>query len=174
MEGYSIMKSALVVLIALTGTIGPAAVSSAGLPEGKIAVVRVTAVDGLAHRTPESETRTSVFTYDGTDYTIDRSALSTLDGVSTLLLIDRETDVTRNDTTTRLISQEVRAFQGTDFEVTDLKGKVLAYQIAMIGGNLRLLGDGDQIQALAGAEGPYHVWRIDGVDLADRDAVILR
>lgn len=169
------MKYAIVALTALAGMAGlTAAETSAGLPEGKIAVVRVTAVDGLAHRSPESETRHSVYSYDGTEYLIDRSALKSMDGVTTLLLIDRHTDVTRGGTTTRHNSQEVRAFEGTAFEVRDLKGKVLAYQIAMIGGNLRLLGDGDQILALAGDDGPYHVWRIDGIDLADRDAVVLR
>jgi hypothetical protein len=68
----------------------------------------------------------------------------------------------------------VRAFSGTSFEVRDLQGKVLAYQVAMLGGNLRLLGDGDQILAMGGAGGPYQVWRVDGIDLVDRAAVVLQ
>jgi hypothetical protein len=169
------MKFATFVLALLVAAaaFGPAE-AGAGLPEGKVAVVRVTAVDGLAHRAAESEMRTSVFSFDGTEYHIDRSALAGLDDVQTLLLIDRRRDTPEGASMVRHHSQEVRAFSGTSFEVRDLQGKVLAYQVAMLGGNLRLLGDGDQILAMGGAGGPYQVWRVDGIDLVDRAAVVLQ
>lgn len=169
------MKSATFALVILVATLGLApANSSAGMPDGKIAVVRVTAVDGLAHHTPEKETRSSVFTFDGTDYSVDRSALASLDGVQTLVLIDRKADDLQGASVVRHYTQEVRAFGGSSFDVTDLKGKVLHYQVAMIGGNLRLLGDGDQILAMAGAGGPFQIWKVTDIDLVDRKAVVLR
>ena len=146
--------------------------SGAAVPEGKVAVVRVTAVDGLAaFDGPRSESRATAFTFDGTWYDVDRSALAGLDGVQTLVLIDRRTDKPSGGRMIRAFEQEVRAFSGTSFEVTDLPGKNLGYQVAMIGGNLRLLGDGDQILATGGEYGPYYVWKITGVDLVDKDAI---
>jgi hypothetical protein len=169
------MKSATfaLALLVAVAAFSPAE-TAAGIPDGKLAVVRVTAVDGFAHRAAESETRTSTFDFDGTEYHIDRSALTSLDGVQTLLLIDRRTDELGQGTMVQRYTQEVRAFNGTAFEVKDLKGKVLSYQVAMLGGNLRLLGDGDQILAMGGTDGPYQVWRVDGISLVDREAVILQ
>jgi hypothetical protein len=165
---------ALGVLILAAPGLVPAE-TAAGLPDGKIAIVRATAVDGLArHGAPRTETRSAVFSYDGTEYSIDRSVLTSLDGVQTLLLIDRRKDELTGGSLVRHHSQEVRAFNGTAFEVKDLKDRVLGYQVAMIGGNLRLLGGGDQILARGGAGSPYQVWRIDRIDLADREAVVLR
>jgi hypothetical protein len=175
MEADRIMKSATFALVILVGALGLAPANSfADMPGGKIAVVRVTAIDGLAHHTPEKETRSSAFTFDGTNYSVDRSALSSLDGVETLVLIDRKTDDLQGASVVRHYTQEVRAFSGGSFEVTDLQGKVLHYQVAMIGGNLRLLGDGDQILAKAGAGGPFQIWKITDIDLVDRKAVVLR
>jgi len=169
------MKSATFALGVLVGALGciPAG-ASAALPEGKVAVVRVTAVNGLARMTPEKEDRSEAFSFDGTEYAIDHTALASLDGVETLLLIDRKTDSMQGGVSVRHYTQEVRAFDTTTFEVKDLKGKVLSYQVAMIGGNLRLLGDGDQILATGGEGGPFQVWRIDSIDLVDRAALNLR
>ena len=173
-EGDRIMKIARFLLGALVGVMVLAPAAMADLPDGKIAVVRVTAVDGLAHHSAERTERSSVFAYDGTEYAIDSSALSSLDGVKTLLLIDRRTDKLEKDAGVETYSQEVRAFNGTSFEVKDLEGKVLAYQVAMLGGNLRLLGDGDQIMVKGGSGGPYQVWRVDRIDLVDHQAVVLQ
>jgi hypothetical protein len=165
------MKIAILALVASVGLLGVApAVTSAAMPDGKVAVVRVTAVDGLAHVSQTHESRTTTFTYDGTEYHIDSSALSSLDGVETLMLIDRASD---DDSGTRDYTQEVRAFQSSTFEVTDLPNKVLSYQVAMIGGNLRLLGDGDQILATAGTSGPYQIWKITDISLVDTDSIVL-
>jgi hypothetical protein len=119
------------------------------------------------------ESRSSVFSYDGTEYKIDRSALNSLDGVQTLVLIDHRVDALQSGGYLRQFSQEVRVFDGLTFEVTDLPGKVLAYQVAMIGGNLRLLGSGDQIVIRGGEGGPYHIWKVTGIDIVDTRAVIL-
>jgi glutamine cyclotransferase len=146
-------------------------VVGAGLPEGKIAVVRVTAVDGLAYANgAASESRLSAFAYDGTEYTISKSALGSTDGVQTLLLIEPRDE---RRLVARHFSHEVRAFSSTAFEVKDVQGKVLAYQVAMIGGNLRLLGDSDQIQAKAGSGGPFSIWKVTGIDLVDQSAIVL-
>lgn len=165
------MKIAILALVASVGLLGVApAVTSAAIPDGKVAVVHITAIDGLAHSAQTSQTRTSVFNYDGTDYHFDSSALESLDGVKTLVLIDRASD---DGNGTRNFTQEVRTYDTTSFEATDLQGKVLSYQVAMIGGNLRLLGDGDQIMAAAGTDGPYQIWKITGIDLVDTNSIVI-
>jgi hypothetical protein len=173
LEGPSIMKPATLLLVAVLGLSLPV-LAMAAMPAGKIAVVRVTAIDGLAKATGDgNEERTSSFTFDGTDYHINKNALSSLNGVETLLLIDRRKDDMNGSAITRSFSQEVRSFPSSNFVVTDLKGKVLSYQLAMIGGNLRLLGDPDQIQAGPGTNGPFHIWKVESYDLVDRDAITL-
>jgi hypothetical protein len=173
-EVHHSMKNATLATILIAALAAAPQVARAGLPEGKIAVIQVTAVDGLASvEAAASETRTSAFSFDGTEYHIARSALSSLEGVQTLLLIDRRTDSMSGDSGVRAFSQEVRSFPSSSFEIKDLDGKNLSYQVAMLGGNLRLLGDGDQIVAKGGPGGPFHVWKITGVDLVDRDAIAL-
>jgi len=167
------MKPATLFLMAAFGLSLPV-LAMAAMPAGKIAVVRVTAIDGLAKATGDgNEERTNAFTYDGTDYHISNNALSSLDGVETLLLIDRRKDAMSGNAITRSFSQEVRSFPSSNFVVADMKGKVLSYQLAMIGGNLRLLGDPDQIQAGPGANGPFHIWKVESFDLVDRAAISL-
>ena len=168
------MKIAIYSLVALVGVMGVAAIANAAVPDGKVAVVRITAVDGMARQQVTSESRTSAFSFDGTGYSIDKSALASLDDVQTLVLIDRATDEMSKGSAVRRHTQEVRSYQGTSFEVTDLKGKVLSYQVASISGNVRLLGDGDQILATGGAHGPYQIWKITGIDVVDKDAISLR
>ncbi len=170
------MKLATCMLAALVVVAGLAPVASAAaIPDGKVAVVRVTAVDGLAgFNGAVTENRSSAFSYDGTTYSIDRSSVGSLDGVQTLVLIDRRQDAVSGDKLTHAFSQEARAVRGTSFQVSDLPGLVLDYQVAVVAGNLRLLGDGDHIVANAGDNGPYHIWRIDGIDLVSRDAIALR
>ena len=168
------MKFATFATVAALGLALLPAVGVAGLPEGQVAVVRVTAVDGLAYASgPATESRATAFAFDGTNYMIDHAVLASLDGVSTLVLIDRRKDEMNGDAVVRHHSQEVRAFPGTTFEVKDIQGKVLAYQVALIAGNLRLLGDSDQIQAKAGSGGPFSIWKVTGIELVDRDAIFL-
>jgi len=151
-----------------------ASTALAALPDGKMAVIHVTAIDGLARQGgPTQETRNSVYSFDGTEYHIDQSALGSIDGVKTLVLIDRRTDAVQGGGLVRQYTQEVRSFDKLNFEVTDLPGKVLAYQVAMIGGNLRLLGSGDQIVARGGQGGPYQIWKVTSIDIVSSDAVIL-
>jgi hypothetical protein len=167
------MKPAMLLLAAVIGLSLPG-LALAALPAGKIAVVRVTAIDGLSHATGDgSEARTNAYTFDGTEYRINHDALSNLNGVETLLLIDRRKDEMSGDAITRRFSQEVRSFPSSNFVVTDVKGKVLSYQLALIGGNLRLLGDSDQIQAGPGANGPFHIWKVESFDLVDRAAITI-
>ena len=167
------MKPATLLLVGVIGLALPGLAFSA-MPSGKIAVVRVTAIDGLANATGDgSESRTNAFTFDGTEYHINHDAVSNLNDTQTLLLIDRRKDEMSGNQITRRFSQEVRTFPSSNFVVTDVKGKVLSYQLAMIGGNLRLLGDSDQIQAGAGANGPFHIWKVESFDLVDRAAITI-
>ena len=167
------MKTATLGLVGVLSLSLPGLVMAA-LPAEKIAVVHVTAVDGLAQATGEgTESRTPAYRFDGTEYRISKGALQTLDGVQTLLFIDRRRDEMNGGNVTRNFTQEVRSFPTSSFTVTDLKGKVLSYQVAMIGGNLRLLGDSDQIQASGGSGGPFHIWKVTGYDLVDRSAITL-
>ncbi len=169
------MKIATFAIAALLVVAGLAPVASAAaIPDGKVAVVQVTAIDGLAgFQGPTTETRTGAFSYDGTWYHINRSALGSLDGVETLVLVDRRTDEVSGEKLVQNFTQDVRAVKGSAFSVDDLPGKALHYQVAMIGGNLRLVGDGDQIVATGGANGPYHIWKVTGIDLVDRDVIML-
>jgi hypothetical protein len=165
------MKNATFAMVLAAAALAAPRAAGAALPEGKIAVVRVTAVDGLAHvESGRTEAQAPLFSFDGTEYRVSRTALPGVEGVETLLLIDRRTD---DASGVRRHSQEVRPFASTTFQVNDLEGKVLSYQVALLGGNLRLLGDGDQIVAKAGAQGPYHIWKVTSFDLVDRDAVVL-
>ena len=167
------MKTATLLFLAVFSLCLPQLLLAA-LPAGKIAVVRVTAIDGLAAAKGDgSETRSSVFSFDGTEYRIKRSALQSTEGIATLLLIDRRKDEMSGAAVTRNFTQEVRSFSSSNFVVNDIKGKVLSFQVATIGGNLRLLGDPDQIQATAGDGGPFHIWKITGYDLVDRSAITL-
>ena len=167
------MKTATFVLVGAL-SLGLPALAMAALPAGKVAVVHVTAVDGLAQASGEgTESRTPAYYFDGTEYRISRESLQTLDGVQTLLFIDRRRDEMNGGNVTRKFTQEVRSFPTSSFTVTDVKGKVLSYQVALIGGNLRLLGDSDQIQASAGSGGPFHIWKVTGYDLVDRSAITL-
>jgi hypothetical protein len=147
----------------------------ADLPQGKVAVIRVTAIDGLARAGGAvTETRNNVFSFDGSTYMIKDSAVGGLDGVQTLVLIDRRTDKSSGDSVIRENTQEVRAVKGTYFEVTDIPNKVLGYQVATVGGNLRVSGDGDQILCTGGKLGEYHIWKVDSVDLVDRTSIHVR
>jgi hypothetical protein len=149
--------------------------AAASLPEGKVAVVRVTAIEGLADPVGVvKESRSTAFTYDGTTYTLDHRAVADLDGVETLVLVDRRRDSRNGDTMERHHSQDIITVDGTYFEVRDIPNKVLGYQIAMIGGNLRLTGDGDQILCSAGVGGPFHIWKVEDIDLIDRKAIAFR
>ncbi len=167
------MKSATLALLTLALAAGlVTTASAAAIPDGKVAVVRVTAIDGLADCSGAvTETRSTAFSFDGTEYAL--SGAGNLDGVQTLVLIDRRTDSVAGGQLTRNFSQEVRPVRGTAFEVKDLAGKVLNYQVAVIAGNLRLLGDGDQIVARGGENGPFQIWKVTGIDLVDRGAIVV-
>jgi hypothetical protein len=39
---------------------------------------------------------------------------------------------------------------------------------------LRLVGDGDQIVARGGENGPFQVWKVTGIDLVDRGAILVQ
>lgn len=150
-----------------------APVADAAWPEDKVAVVRVQAVDGLAVADAAKSSRSSSFVYDGTAYTVDRDALSSLEGVRTVVLIDRSSDTMTGGVVTREHSQEVRTFSSTQFEI-DFDGQPLHYQVATVGGVLRLMGDGDQIRAVAGNNRPFHIWKITGLDLVDKSSFEIR
>lgn len=168
------MKFATCALLVGLLALAPVA-ATAGVPEGKVAVVTVTSVDGLAKADGKvTESRTSLFSFDGTDYTIDRSALASIEGVETLVLINHRKDTAAGDGVTRAYSQQVRALGTSNFTVEDLPGKVLSYQVATVGGNLRLLGDGDQIVCSAGDKGPFRIWKIESVKLVDRASIRMR
>ncbi len=169
------MKSASFVLLTLILAAGIATTASAAaIPDGKVAVVRVTAIDGLAGASgATTQTRSTAFSFDGTNYTI-ASGAGNLDDAQTLILIDRRKDTISGGQLVSEFSQEVRAVRGASFEVKDLDGKVLNYQVAVIAGNLRLVGDGDQIVARGGDKGPFQIWKVTGIDLVDRGAIVVQ
>lgn len=170
------MKSASFALLTLILAAGLATTAfAAAIPDGKVAVVRITAIDGLAGSSAAAtQTRSTAFSFDGTNYFIAPSAAAGLEGAETLVLIDRRKDMMVGGDLVSAFSQEVRAVRGTSFEVKDLAGKVLNYQVAVIAGNLRLVGDGDQIVARGGDNGPFQIWKVTGIDLVDRGAILIQ
>ena len=157
-----------VLAVALAG----AAVASS-VPEGKVAVIRATSIDGLArHDGQVTESFDTAYSFDGTTWNLE--GVSSLDGVKTILLVDHREDSAADAGLVRKHSQDIRVFNSTQFTVQDVPGKTLTYQVASIAGNLRLLGGGDQILATGGDHGPYHVWKVEEVRLVDADAISLR
>jgi len=166
------MKSAILVL--LLASLAVPAAQAAFPADDQVIVIRVTAVEGLASAgTAASETRSSVFSFDGVSYRIDTSALGSLDGIKTLVLVDRRRDSMQGGNMVSAYDQEVRAYKTLDYQVSDLPGRVLDYQVASVGGNLRLLGSSDQIQARGGAGGPYRIWKTTWIDMVPRDSIVI-
>lgn len=152
-----------------------AATAAAQHSDDTIVVIRATAIAGLAdHEGPVRETRERAFAREGDGYAIDRGALASLDGVRALLLVESRRDLVRDGALTRSHAQDVRPLRGDRFEIEDVPGKLLTYQLATVDGRLGLLGDGDVIYSPGGAHGPYFVWRIDGIERLDRGDVTLR
>ncbi len=141
----------------------------------QIVVIRATSIAGLAdYEGRITETRDELFSRDGAEYTIARSALAELDGIRTLLLVDYRRDAVDKNGLVRRHGQEVYAIAGDAFTVGDIPGKPLSFQVATVDGRLGLLGDGDQILCPGGPHGPFHIWKIEGIELVGREALRLR
>ncbi len=167
MKHATLAAATLASLLMVTSAFG-------AVPDGKVAIVRVTAVDGLARWDGSMiESRSTQFSFDGMQYTIDASAVQSLENVQTLVLIDRRVDQVREGVLLRNHSQEVRTVAGDSFQVTDIPDRVFSYQVGTVGGNLRLLGDGDQISAKGGDNGPYTIWKVTSIDLLDKSAIAI-
>ena len=164
------MKRTLFVILSLAMTAALAGAAVAGLPAGKVAVVQVTSVDGIAGHDGAVETKFDhAFAFDGTNYTV--SGVSSLDNVQVLVMVNHRKDSVSGEVLTQQNSQEVRAYNSLHFESTDIPGKVIPYQVASIAGNLRLIGDEGHISCPGGDN--YHIWRVDNVSLVDRSAISL-
>ncbi|MBN1268729.1 MAG: hypothetical protein JXB04_04015 [Kiritimatiellae bacterium] len=152
-----------------------AANAAAERSDNTIIVIRATAIAGLAdYDGPVRETRERAYTREDDGYAIDGTALASLDGVQALLLVDSRRDLVRDGALTRRHAQDVRPLRGVSFEIEDVPGKLLTYQLATVDGRLGLLGDGDVIYSPGGAHEPYFIWRIDGIERLDRGDVRLR
>jgi len=159
----------IVLLAALAATV------AAQRSDDTIVVIRATAIAGLAdYDGPVRETRERAYTRTGDGYAIDAGALQSLDGVQALLLVESRRDLVRDGALTRRHAQDVRPLPSGSFEIEDVPGKLLSYQLATVDGQLGLLGDGDVIYSPGGAHGPYFIWRIDGIERVDRGQVTLR
>lgn len=145
----------------------------ANLPAGKIAVVEVTAIHGLADYDGEvTETFQTAFATDGRAWTLD-AAVGDLDEIQVLLLVSERRERIAGNELRRQYRQQVRPLADTDFVITDLPTLELEYQLDMYKGRLALGGDGDYILCTGEENEPYHIWRIDGLHLVDRDDIVL-
>lgn len=152
-----------------------AATAGAALPDGKILVIKATAIEGLAAVEGEIDsTFTTSYAVDAGRLSIDRKALGSLEGVDALFLVEHRLDQAARGGLSRRFSQDVRAVKGGAIRLDLLPKLELEYQLAELDGRPALAGDGGRLFAEESANGLYLVWRIDGLALVDRDAITLR
>ena len=162
--------TALLLLLAATA-------AWAAVPEGKVLVIQATAIEGLAAvEGPIDSTYTQgSFTIAEGSLSIDRKALGSLEGVQALFLVEHRMDQAARGGLSRRFTQDLRAVKGGEVRLDLLPKLELEYHLAALdGGRIGLVGDGARLFAEGGTNEPYFVWRIDGLALVDRDAVVLR
>jgi hypothetical protein len=156
---------------------GPA---SAGIPADKVAVVLVRAIDGLG--SGDSGDRNSVV--GGVAYQIDEasrdlaisragSGISSLDGVKTIVLVERREDTQKGGDIVQKHSHSVLTSGGSSFSVDAIGGGTLSYDVVVFGRKLVVTGPGDRITVTGGKPDSYQVWRVSPLGLFDRDRVEL-
>ncbi len=162
------MQNAILGLLVATGL----AVAVQPASAGDIAVIRIKAIDGLY--VPGSDIAVSKDTkFMATSRVrVSRSAVSSLDGVKTLVLVERRSDAKAGDKVQQTITDEVMAINGDTFTLKGADGKSLTYSVDVLSdGSVDLLGPKDSIRARSG--GMYQIWKIESASLVSRDRITL-
>lgn len=166
----TLMQNAMLLLLA-AGILIPA-LPAAAEPVDRIAVVRIKSVDGLdAAGAPIQVIRTQQFV-TGSNLRISRAAVSSLDGVRVLVLVDRRSDAMNGAELVQNRSDEVLAVRGDTFTIKGVDGRDLTYAVDILSdGSVDLVGPGDRI--IARPRGEFKIWKIEGSDLMSRDRITL-
>lgn len=155
----------LLVISGLTVAVQPALA-------GDIAVIRIKAVDGLyVPGTEVSVTQDTKFMASA-NVRVARSAVSSLDGVKTLVLVERRSDAKAGDKLNQTVTNEVMALNGDTFTLKGVDGKSLTYSVDVLSdGSVDLIGPKDSIKARSG--GVYQIWKIESTSLMSSDRITL-
>lgn len=174
MKRCIVHSATLVAVLAATvaaSALAPAPARAGGIPDNKIVVVRIKAIDGLDKSAANIQVnRTEQFVRGGRLH-VSRSAVSSLDGVKTLVLVERRNDAMSGADLVQTVKLEASAVNGDMFSVTDADGKKLNYGIDILNdGSVDLLGPKDRIVV---REGAYQIWKIESASLVSRDGIDL-
>lgn len=162
------MKRATIALILGGLLIALSANAVAAIPEGKVAVIRATRVNGIAsHEGPVKVEREAVVSYDGRQYAFPAWVVASLGDTKTILVVNDRQDTVVDGVLIKKHTQKVQLFDASMFTVQVNPDTQVTYQVASVAGNLRLLGDEGHIACQGGTDGPYQIWRIDDLDLVD-------
>jgi len=148
------------------------AIATAEIPADKIVIIKALDIDGLAaFEGPVDETADSVYAFDGAMHHIDSSALASLSGVETLLIVDHRNDSVARGALVKKHWQEIKALADGKFDVEAVPEKEFEYELVVSRGGFELVGGTNQILCPGGDEGPYFIWKVESVSLVDRTAV---
>jgi hypothetical protein len=137
----------------------------------KVAVIQIKAIDGLDSRAANVEvTRDDRFAA-GSRYHLNRSALSSIGGVKTLVLVERRADAMSGRDLVQKYTQEVVAVSGDQFTVKGIDGKDLTYTVEVLrDGSVDLIGPGDRIVV---RDGRYQIWKVEKTALVDASRILI-
>jgi len=164
----SIVQNAILSLLVATGL----AVAVQPATAQDIAVIRIKAIDGLYVPGADIEATKDMKFMATSRVRVARSAVSSLDGVKTLVLIERRADAKSGDKVAQNTTTEVMAVNGDAFTVKGVDGKTYTYAVDVLSdGSVDLLGPKDMIKARSG--GVYQVWKIESASMMSRDRISL-
>ena len=138
----------------------------------RIAIIRIKAIDGLlADGAPVQETRDQAY-LTGSSVRIAQSAVSSLDGVKALVLIDRRSDAMSGSDLVKRHKEEVLAVTGDTFTVKGIDGRDVTYALDYLSdGSVDLLGPSDRI--IARSKGEFKVWKVEGTSMVSKERITL-
>ena len=149
----------------------PASTQAAGIPDNKVVVVRIKAIDGRDANVNSVRVNRSEQFMAGARYHVSKSAISNLDGVRTLVLVERRSDAVSGSELTQNVKLEALGVNGDMFSVTGADGKSVNYAVDVLNdGSVDLLGPGDRIVV---RPGEYTIWKIESAQLVTRDRINL-
>lgn len=159
------------VLAAFIASTAPAPAQAGGIPDNKIVVVRIKAIDGLDKSAANVQVNRTEQYVRGGRLHISRGAIANLDGVRTIVLVERRNDSMSGADLVQNVKLEATAVNGDMFSVTDADGKKLSYGVDILNdGSVDLLGPKDRIVV---RNGQYQIWKIESTELVSRDGIDL-
>lgn len=149
----------------------PVSTHAAGIPDNKVVVVRIRAIDGLDATASSVKINRNEQYMAGARYHVSKTALSNLDGVRTLILVERRTDSMAGGELTQTVKLEAMGVNGDVFSVAGADGKNVNYAVDVLNdGSVDLLGPKDRIVV---RPGEYQIWKVESAQLVTRDRIRL-